>query len=148
MTMTLDLTPRTARAPVAQRSRHPTGILLVEDEPLVAEVFQHALQRAGHAVVIARDGLQAWRQLHERPVGAVLLDLNLPGLPGAELVRRIRAEGHLRLPILVLSGSDRRQVRLDDELLRPGCWLPKPQKPRDVLRELDRLLAAGTAQDF
>ncbi|MFN3241153.1 MAG: response regulator [Planctomycetota bacterium] len=116
--------PRTAKA---------TRVLLVEDEPLTAEVFARALTRAGHVVDIARDGLQALRHLRERLPSVLVLDMSLPALSGATVVRELRNNGN-DLPIVVVSGSEQRQSSLTDDELAPGMWLTKPIKPRDLVQ--------------
>jgi DNA-binding response OmpR family regulator len=121
---------RTARAVKAQRS---TRILLVEDEPLTAEVFALALMRDGHVVDVARDGMQALRRLREHTPTVVVLDMSLPTLSGADVVRDLRAQGHVDLPIVVVSGSDRSRTSLAASELWPGAWLVKPVKPRDLV---------------
>jgi len=122
---------RTAERRVAARS---TRILLVEDEPLTAEVFARALSRDGHVVEVAIDGLQALRRLRDRLPSLVVLDMSLPALSGADVVRRLRADGHDKLPIIVVSGSSRRSADLGDKDLWPGTWIEKPVKPRDLVR--------------
>lgn len=122
---------RTVERRVAARS---TRILLVEDEPLTAEVFARALSRDGHVVEVAIDGLQALRRLRDRKPSLVVLDMSLPALSGADVVRRLRADGHDTLPIVVVSGSPRRGAGLGDAELWPGTWIEKPVKPRELVR--------------
>ena len=129
----------TARESVARGMR----ILLVEDEPLTAEVLARALARDGHIVDVARDGLQAMRQLRDRLPNLVVLDMMLPAIPGADVVRKLRQDGHLDLPIIVVSGSPRRQADLSDRELSPGTWLEKPVKPRRLVQ----VVRAFTQQD-
>ncbi len=117
-----------------------TRILLVEDEPLTAEVFALALQRDGHEVEVARDGLQALHRLRSSVPTVVVLDMNLPALPGAEVVRRLRSAGHTDLPIVVVSGSSPSMAALDDAALQPGTWIEKPVKPRDLVRIVRRFV--------
>ena len=122
---------RTVQRQVVERS---TRVLLVEDEPLTAEVFARALSRDGHLVEVAIDGLQALRRLRDRLPSLLVLDMSLPALSGADVVRRLRAEGHHKLPIIVVSGSSRRSADLEDGELWPGTWIEKPVKPRDLVR--------------
>jgi DNA-binding response OmpR family regulator len=129
---------RTIEPRLIQRS---TRVLLVEDEPLTAEVFARSLIRDGHVVDVARDGLQALRRLKERMPSLVVLDMSLPTMSGADVVRELRAAGHTDLPIVVVSGSERRDTRLTAAELWPGAWLCKPIKPRElvaVVRDLTR----------
>ena len=111
-----------------------TRILLVEDEALTAEVFAKALRSDGHQVEIARDGLQALHRLQRRTPTLLVLDMNLPTVCGADVLRRLRAGGHDQLPIIVVSGSPASATNLDDALLRPGVWLEKPVRPRELIR--------------
>ena len=140
-------TPTTDPAPSSQRNERrqstarATRVLIVEDEPLTAEVFARALMRAGHVVDVARDGLQALRHLRERTPSIVVLDMSLPTLSGVEVIRELRDSGRTDLPIVVVSGSDQAQCSLSERELRPGVWLTKPIKPRDLVatvRDLTR----------
>jgi two-component system, OmpR family, response regulator RegX3 len=141
------IVPATADKPTAQRAASPaktqrsTRVLLVEDEPLTSEVFARALSRDGHVVDVAKDGLQALRRLRERLPSIVVLDMSLPALSGADVVRELRSSGHLDLPIVVVSGSDRRDTRLSDAELTPGAWLCKPLKPRELVAMVRQLTA-------
>lgn len=124
------VTQRTYRDPELQRS---TRVLLVEDEPLTAEVFARALARDGHVVDVASDGLQALRRLRDNLPSVVVLDMSLPAISGANVVRQLREDGHRDLPIVVVSGSARRDSTLTPAELWPGTWLEKPIKPRDLV---------------
>ena len=117
-----------------------TRILLVEDEPLTAQVFAQALSRAGHVVDVARDGLQALRQLQRRTPSVLVVDMSLPAMPGSAVVRELRAAGNLDLPVVVVSGSSQEQSALSDVDLSPGVWLTKPIKPRELVAIVANLL--------
>lgn len=137
--------PEAARAsePIPQRPRveRSTRILLVEDEPLTAEVFARALLREGFQVEIAVDGLQALNHLRDRLPSLVVLDMSLPTLSGTEIVRRLRSAGHRDVPVVVVSGSPRSDSDLSAAELWPGTWVEKPVKPRSlvsIVREFTR----------
>ena len=136
-TLTSPLPPPAAKAPQRARgavgTQRSTRVLLVEDEPLTAEVFARALARDGHRVDVATDGLQALRRLREHLPTVVVLDMMLPALSGADVVRELRAQGLVDLPVVVVSGSDRRATTLAPAELWPGAWLVKPVKPRDLV---------------
>jgi DNA-binding response OmpR family regulator len=89
---------------------------------------------------VARDGLQALRRLHDHPPSIVVLDMSLPALSGADIVRRLREEGHTQLPIVVVSGSSRAETQLSAAELWPGTWLDKPVKPRELVRIVRQFL--------
>jgi CheY-like chemotaxis protein len=131
------LTPQRSKSkPQAARS---TRVLLVEDEPLTAEVFARALSREGHLVEVARDGLQAIRRMREQPPSLVVLDMSLPAVSGADVVRDLRQQGGPAIPVVVVSGSSQDQCELTDADLSPGLWLTKPIKPRHLVEIVRRL---------
>src|SRR5690606_19962309 len=69
------------------------SLLLVEDDPIVAEVIAGLLRGQGHAVVHAGHGLAALAESSMTRFDAALLDLDLPGLDGLSLARQLRAQG-------------------------------------------------------
>ncbi len=145
---TVFVAPERKRAPAAQERQRPvrlertTRVLLVEDEPLTAQIFAMALERDGCVVEVARDGLQALRRFRDRRPSLVILDMSLPTLSGAEVLRRLRGDGHRDVPILVVSGSPRSAVDVPAAEFGPGAWLQKPIKPRDLVR-IARSLCGG-----
>jgi two-component system cell cycle sensor histidine kinase/response regulator CckA len=101
--------PVPAAGPPKPQSRSPLGsarILLVEDEEYVAQTVTVALEHAGYSVHHESDGAAAWRHLQERfeDYDLLVLDVNMPGINGLELTRRIRASNRYNGPILVMSG--------------------------------------------
>ena len=70
------------------------SLLLVDDEPTIAEVVSRYLERAGYETRSAADGAaRARARAAERAPDLVVLDLMLPGLDGLEVMRRLRAHG-------------------------------------------------------
>ena len=66
-------------------------VLIVEDDPTVAEVLSRFLRREGYRVEVANDGLVGLQRALSDPPDLVILDLMLPGLGGLEVCRRLRA---------------------------------------------------------
>ncbi|WP_413217107.1 response regulator transcription factor [Thermus oshimai] len=98
-------------------------VLVVEDDPVVARVLEIALKRAGHEVQLAPDFPSA-KGLLGGDWDAVILDLNLPGGFGLDLLRHLRQELGRKIPVFVLSGSVHVKTwdhpfRMD---LRPRGW--------------------------
>jgi two-component system, OmpR family, response regulator RegX3 len=92
-------------------------LLVVDDEPAWVGALGAVLGKAGHRIVAAYDGEEALRRFRSDRVDAVLLDLAMPGLDGAEVCRQIRAESDL--PIIVVSGERDRSA--PSELLDLGA---------------------------
>jgi DNA-binding response OmpR family regulator len=99
-------------------------LLVVDDEPAWVGALGAVLGKAGHRIVAAYDGDEALRRFRAEPVDVVLLDLAMPKLDGAEVVRIIRAESNT--PIIVVSGERDRAVPADlldlgaDDYVRKG----------------------------
>ena len=78
-------------------------ILIVEDEPSIAQVLRSYLEREGFAVAVAADGQEALTQFDAVSPALVLLDLMLPRLSGEEVCRAIRARGET--PVIMLTAK-------------------------------------------
>jgi len=78
-------------------------ILVVDDEPEVAEVIAESVRIQGHETVIAHDGQEALDILGTYNPDAVFLDLVMPGLTGLEVLQRVR-QTHQGLPVIIISG--------------------------------------------
>jgi len=95
----------------------PHRLLLVEDNPDTVEFLIRRLREAGYEVVIARNGLEALRQVEELLPACVILDINLPLLNGDDLARRMRADPRTaRVPIIFVTAESEERVR---DLLEP-----------------------------
>jgi len=108
-------------------------VLLAEDQALVREVARQGLEEAGFTVLAASDGEEAVRRFEEHSSGlcAVVLDMTMAGLSGAEVLRRIRAQ-RPELPVILTSGYSR-----DDAVARlggdgPSAFVPKPYRPEHL----------------
>jgi DNA-binding response OmpR family regulator len=121
-------------------------VLVVEDEPGLADVLAVHLAAAGYAPVVAHDGLEALYALEQWTPAVVLLDLHLPRVSGFRLLQLLRPGGAApRVPVLVLTALSFGEAR---EALRAGAdaFLTKPFRPADVVAQVARLLAgAGPA---
>ncbi|WP_199430893.1 response regulator transcription factor [Qaidamihabitans albus] len=103
-------------------------ILLIEDAPALAEIVRFAIEGEGHSVTTAYDGISGLAHALRGDADVVLLDLVLPGLPGLEVLRRMREKG-VWTPVLVSTArdgvDDARLVRglgADDFLAKPFSW--------------------------
>jgi two-component system response regulator AdeR len=135
---------------VPAAARPPGGlVLVVEDEPQIAEVLEAYLRRDGFGVARAGDGPSALH-LHERVrPDLVLLDVMLPGLDGFEVLRRLRADRtRPSTPVILLTARDEDVDRISG--LRTGAddYVVKPFSPPEVVARVQAVLrrarAAGT----
>ncbi|AEI68622.1 response regulator [Corallococcus macrosporus] len=101
--------PSEAPAPEVRRRR----ILVVDDSPLTRELIANLLEAVGYDTVIASDGAEALEVLDARPLDLVVTDLEMPGVDGLELARRLKGHPvHSRLPVVILTtrgGEDDRR---------------------------------------
>jgi DNA-binding response OmpR family regulator len=114
--------------------RNSARILLVEDENLLRSLVAQFLRAEGHEVLEAADGLEAVELFSSsRPFDVVLLDLNLPGLPGVAVCERIR-----RLQpdqeVLICSAAILDDHRAALDALQVDQYLSKPYHPAELLR--------------
>jgi DNA-binding response OmpR family regulator/chromosome segregation ATPase len=98
-------TTRISAKPVPSSEGTKT-ILFVEDDPFALKLYTKGLKRAGFEVQVAENGLLALDALSQNKPDLVVLDLMLPEMPGLEVLRFIRSEGHLKdTPVIVLSNA-------------------------------------------
>jgi twitching motility two-component system response regulator PilH len=113
-------------------------VLLAEDDPALRRYLEVVLQRAGHRVVSAADGLEAMKFLLSATVDVVVTDAVMPHLDGYELCRFMRNSKHLsKLPIILLSALDPRNATHESEQV--DVFLPKPVSPEDLLNRIVEL---------
>ena len=119
-------------------------ILVVEDEPALADAVGYALRGEGHEVEAVGDGESALAAAGERPFDLLVLDLMLPGVSGIEVCRRLRTES--AMPILMLTARDAEVDRVmgleagaDDYVTKPFSMSELLARVRAILRrrELD-----------
>ena len=113
-------------------------VLVVEDEPSLADSIQYSLEREGFQVQIAADGERAISRFREGRPSLVLLDLMLPKLSGLDVCRIIRQES--TIPIVILTAKDGEADKVaglelgaddyvDQAVLHAGADLPRPGAP-------------------
>ena len=119
-------------------------ILIVDDDRELRELIGFVLRSAGYPVVEAGDGLEALRQHAAEKPDLVILDVNLPGIDGFEVCRRIRLEADTPVMMLTVRGEEADQVRGLD--LGADDYLAKPFSPRTLLARVRALLRRGGAE--
>jgi PAS domain S-box-containing protein len=143
----------TIRRHVPSPADDDSSILLVDDDPKALELMQEALRAAGYETQGVRSGTRALEVLANKVVGAILLDLLMPGIDGFQVIRHVRQEPALkRLPILVMTAKNLTPLEIallhretQGLLQKNGTW------KQQLIAEVDRVvrghsLAKGAGQ--
>ncbi|WP_192809171.1 response regulator transcription factor [Actinomadura montaniterrae] len=109
---------------------HAGRVLVVDDDPTVAEVVARYLARDGHDVECVADGPAALRRARENSPDLVVLDLMLPGMDGLEVCRRLRATS--AVPIVMLTALGAETDRLVGLETGADDYVTKPFSPREL----------------
>lgn len=140
------------------------SVLIVEDEPKIADFLRRGLTFEGYQVRVAYTGEEALAMVRESPPELVILDIMLPGIDGMEVCRRLR-KNHPDLPILMLTARDAIPDRVagldagaDDYLVKPFAFdellarlrallrRARPPEPGEVLRFADLTMNTATRE--
>lgn len=117
-------------------------ILLVEDDPIVVNIYKNYLTNRGYEVAAVGEGdkaLEAASQFHPR---VILLDLMVPRLGGSKILSELRAKAEFKqIPILVYTNLDSKEK--EEEVLKAGAteFLSKARSnPKDVAERIEKYL--------
>src|SRR5687768_1244485 len=120
------------------------SVLVVDDEPTIAEVVSRYLERAGYETRVAGDGPHAIELAGERRPDLVVLDLMLPGLDGLEVMRRLRELGETgpreRVAIILLTAKGEESDRVIGLRLGADDYVVKPFSPAELVARVDAVL--------
>jgi DNA-binding response OmpR family regulator len=119
------------------------SVLVVDDEPTIAEVVSRYLQRAGYRTRIAGDGRAALEAAASQRPDLVVLDLMLPGVDGLEVMRRLRdgAEAEReRIAVILLTAKGEESDRVIGLRLGADDYVVKPFSPAELVARVDAVL--------
>ncbi|MEU7317384.1 response regulator transcription factor [Streptomyces sp. NPDC007083] len=117
----------------------PAGrVLVVDDDPTVAEVVTGYLQRAGYAVDRAETGPDALARAAARWPDMVVLDLMLPGMDGLEVCRQLRGRGPV--PVIMLTALGDEGDRVLGLEVGADDYVTKPFSPRELVLRVESVL--------
>jgi two-component system, OmpR family, phosphate regulon response regulator OmpR len=125
-------------------------ILLIEDDPRLADMVRDYLGEAGYRVTVAASGAAGIGFQGREPFDALILDLMLPDMDGLEVCRRIRQREE-QVPILMLTARGDTMDRVVGLEMGADDYLPKPFEPRELLARLKAVLrrrSAGAGADI
>ena len=113
-------------------------ILVVEDEPRLAEILRLYLERDGHRVTVVGDGRAAIEAVDREPVDLVVLDLMLPGVSGEAVLGAIRERGDT--PVLIASAKRSDLERISGLRMGADDYLAKPFNPHELTARVAAVL--------
>ena len=117
-----------------------THVLLVEDDAGIREITQMALESMGFEVRVAPSGQRALDLLEQEPADAILLDVRMPVMDGAEFARRYRARTPRPAPIILLSAAPSTDGR---QPVGESRYIEKPFDIDDLARVINEVTAGA-----
>jgi two-component system response regulator RegX3 len=115
-----------------------TRVLVVEDEESFSDALSYMLRREGFDAVVAESGPQALAEFDRAGADIVLLDLMLPGLPGTEVCRALRARSSV--PIIMLTAKDSEIDKVVGLELGADDYVTKPYSARELVARIRAVL--------
>ena len=118
-------------------------VLLADDSKVVRVKTGRLLEKQGWQVLLAEDGLAALQALESHTPDLLITDVEMPGLDGFELTRRLRAHPrYARLPVIMITSSDERH-RAEAHAAGVNLLLGKPYAEETLLGQVQVMLAAA-----
>ena len=122
----------------AQRARGK--VLVVDDEPAIADIVSRYLARAGYQTNVARTGRDALRDAEAERHDVVVLDQMLPDIDGLEVMRRLRRQDRRRGAIILLTARVEETDRIVGLRLGADDYVVKPFSPAELVARVDAVL--------
>ena len=128
---------------MSQRSRNGSApraratVLVVDDEPVIADVVSRYLQRAGYQTAVAPTGADALEQAALNRPDVVVLDLMLPDIDGLEVMRRMRRDNKGGAAIILLTARGEESDRIVGLRLGADDYVVKPFSPAELVARVD-----------
>lgn len=122
-------------------------ILLVEDEQKIADTLKLGLTEDGYVVDVAYDGTIAWKLFQTQPFDLVVLDINLPGINGYELCKKIRNK-NTQVPIIMLTALSALSDKIEGYDAGADDYIIKPFEFKELLMKIRVLLKRTTNQNI
>ncbi|HLT30384.1 MAG TPA: adenylate/guanylate cyclase domain-containing protein [Myxococcaceae bacterium] len=129
-------TPAVAKPAKATRPR----VVIIDDSPIALAMLEHGLVQNGYEVLPFGEPHQALLFLRDAPVDVVLTDMEMPGMSGLELCRRLKEPPYPALPVIILTANEEDALRVDG--LRAGAedYVSKTSSMDELLARIDSVL--------
>lgn len=125
---------------------HDRRILLVEDEQKIADTLKMGLTEDGYNVEVAYDGNMGWHLFQQHRFHLVILDINLPGVTGYELCKRIRNRND-QVPVIMLTALNSLNDKIEGYDAGADDYIIKPFEFKELLMKMKVLLRRTTHQN-
>jgi DNA-binding NtrC family response regulator len=112
-------------------------ILLVDDEEIVIRSCQRILRDGDYVIDVARNGLEALKEVNEHPYDVLILDIKMPKMDGIEVLRRVK-EARPEIDVVMITGLHDISTAVQAMKLGALDYLPKPFEPEDFKALIDR----------
>jgi twitching motility two-component system response regulator PilG len=119
-------------------------IMVVDDSPTVRKLVAIKLEKHGHRVIPAVDGMDAMAKLNEETPDLILLDVTMPRMDGYQLCKIIKSnEAYKRIPVVMLSGKDGFFDKMRGRMAGSVAYITKPFEPETLLQTVDEYCGQG-----
>jgi two-component system, chemotaxis family, chemotaxis protein CheY len=116
-------------------------IMTIDDSPSLRQMVALTLENAGYEVVEASDGRDAVAKLDGREYHLFVTDLNMPGMDGIELTRKLRSMPEYRfVPIVLLTTESNQEKKMQGKAAGATGWIVKPFQPADLLATVKKVM--------
>jgi CheY-like chemotaxis protein len=116
-------------------------VLIADDEPSMRLLVHATIESDDYAVVEAADGSEAWAMIQRLRPALVLLDVQMPGRTGLEVLRSVRADPSLEATRVILLTSKAQETEIEAGLIAGAdFYLTKPFSPLDLLTRVEEAL--------
>jgi two-component system, chemotaxis family, chemotaxis protein CheY len=116
-------------------------ILVVDDSPVIRQVEQAVLTKAGYEVVCATGGGDGVTQMDTAAFNLILTDLHMPDLDGVSLIRHARASMRHRLtPIVMITTESKDTKKQEGKAAGATAWMVKPFTPEQLVSVVKRII--------
>ena len=123
-------------------------ILVVDDFSTMRRIIKNLLNDLGYAdVTEADDGLTAWPLLQQGAFDFLITDWNMPGMPGLELLKAVRADAKLgRMPVLMLTAESKREQIVEAAQAGVNGYVIKPFTAVTLKEKIDKIVESQAAK--
>jgi CheY-like chemotaxis protein len=124
------------------------SILVVDDSPTVRKLISGKLEKSGHSVICANDGVEAMERLGDLVPDLVLLDITMPRMDGYQVCKNIRSNAATKdVPVVMISGKDGFFDKVRGRMAGTTGYITKPFGPEALMKAVEMYLS-GEAPDL